>query len=76
MLDIADQVHPPNENHGTAKRGAVSLPHINRIFAGSTPAVDGIDLNIEARKFFYPALVVWLWQNSIVANERRVCNAR
>ncbi len=36
----------------SAARGAISLSGITRIFAGSVPAVDGIDLNIEAGEFF------------------------
>ncbi|OYV50292.1 MAG: Fe3+/spermidine/putrescine ABC transporter ATP-binding protein, partial [Acidocella sp. 20-58-15] len=36
----------------TAARGAISLTGITRIFAGSVPAVDGVDLNIEAGEFF------------------------
>ncbi|HQT64199.1 MAG: Fe3+/spermidine/putrescine ABC transporter ATP-binding protein [Acidocella sp. 20-57-95] len=36
----------------TAARGAISLSGITRIFAGSVPAVDGIDLHIEAGEFF------------------------
>jgi spermidine/putrescine transport system ATP-binding protein len=36
----------------SATRGAISLSGITRIFAGSVPAVDGVDLNIEAGEFF------------------------
>ncbi|MDR3521683.1 MAG: ABC transporter ATP-binding protein [Acidocella sp.] len=36
----------------TAARGAISLTGITRIFAGSVPAVDGVDLKIEAGEFF------------------------
>jgi spermidine/putrescine transport system ATP-binding protein len=35
-----------------SKRGAIRLSGITRIFAGTVPAVDGIDLNIEAGEFF------------------------
>jgi spermidine/putrescine transport system ATP-binding protein len=36
----------------TAGRGAISLLGITRIFAGAIPAVDGIDLEIQAGEFF------------------------
>jgi spermidine/putrescine transport system ATP-binding protein len=36
----------------TASRGAISLSGITRIFAGSIPAVDHIDLDIQAGEFF------------------------
>ena len=36
----------------TSNRGAISLTGITRIFAGTIPAVDGIDLDIEAGEFF------------------------
>jgi len=45
MLDAAS-------NPVTAKRGAISISGVTRIFAGTVPAVDGIDLNIEAGEFF------------------------
>jgi spermidine/putrescine transport system ATP-binding protein len=35
-----------------ARRGAITIAGVTRIFAGSVPAVDGIDLNIEAGEFF------------------------
>ena len=42
----------PAPSSATGKRGAISLSGITRIFAGTVPAVDGIDLNIEAGEFF------------------------
>ncbi len=36
----------------SAKRGAISLTGITRIFAGTIPAVDHIDLEIQAGEFF------------------------
>jgi len=42
----------PSPDSATSKRGAISLTGITRIFAGTVPAVDGIDLNIEAGEFF------------------------
>jgi spermidine/putrescine transport system ATP-binding protein len=36
----------------TAQRGAISLRGITRIFAGSIPAVDHVDLDIRAGEFF------------------------
>lgn len=36
----------------TAKRGAITIAGVTRIFAGTVPAVAGIDLNIEAGEFF------------------------
>jgi spermidine/putrescine transport system ATP-binding protein len=41
---------PPNA--GAAGRGAITLSGITRIFAGAVPAVDGVDLKIEAGEFF------------------------
>ncbi len=35
-----------------ARRGAITIAGVTRIFAGTIPAVDGIDLNIEAGEFF------------------------
>ncbi len=35
-----------------AKRGAITIAGVTRIFAGSVPAVAGIDLNIKAGEFF------------------------
>lgn len=52
MLDLVGQVPPTPENSGAARRGAITLSQITRIFAGTIPAVDGIDLNIEAGEFF------------------------
>src|SRR5271163_3414567 len=50
MLETtSDSPAPPS---ATGKRGAISLTGITRIFAGTVPAVDGIDLNIEAGEFF------------------------
>jgi spermidine/putrescine transport system ATP-binding protein len=42
----------PSPASSTSNRGAIRLTGITRIFAGSVPAVDGIDLNIEAGEFF------------------------
>ena len=36
----------------TGARGAISLSGITRIFAGTIPAVDHIDLEIKAGEFF------------------------
>ncbi len=50
MLEtVADPPFPPS---ATSQRGAISLSGITRIFAGTIPAVDGVDLNIEAGEFF------------------------
>jgi spermidine/putrescine transport system ATP-binding protein len=35
-----------------ARRGAITLAGVTRIFAGAVPAVDGVDLTIEAGEFF------------------------
>ena len=51
MLDTATQPPPPDRS-GASNRGAISLSRITRIFAGTIPAVDGVDLNIEAGEFF------------------------
>jgi spermidine/putrescine transport system ATP-binding protein len=40
--------HPP----ASSSRGAISLSGITRIFAGSIPAVDHVDLDIHAGEFF------------------------
>ncbi len=45
-------VEPRSPESSTSKRGAITLSGITRIFAGTIPAVDGIDLNIEAGEFF------------------------
>jgi spermidine/putrescine transport system ATP-binding protein len=50
MLETA--ADSPAPSSATGKRGAISLSGITRIFAGTVPAVDGIDLNIEAGEFF------------------------
>jgi spermidine/putrescine transport system ATP-binding protein len=50
MLDSA--AGPAPNPSGTAKRGAITIAGVTRIFAGSIPAVAGIDLNIEAGEFF------------------------
>jgi spermidine/putrescine transport system ATP-binding protein len=50
MLETVDG--SPSPGSATSKRGAISLTGITRIFAGNIPAVDGIDLNIEAGEFF------------------------
>jgi spermidine/putrescine transport system ATP-binding protein len=50
MLETATDSAPPPQT--APKRGAISLSGITRIFAGTIPAVDGIDLNIEAGEFF------------------------
>jgi len=42
----------PSPASSISNRGAISLTGITRIFAGTVPAVDGIDLNIEAGEFF------------------------
>jgi spermidine/putrescine transport system ATP-binding protein len=52
MLDTAAQPPSSPDRSGATKRGAISLSRITRIFAGSVPAVDGVDLNIEAGEFF------------------------
>jgi spermidine/putrescine transport system ATP-binding protein len=52
MLDSAAPPSPSPPNPQTAGRGAISLSGITRIFAGSIPAVDGIDLEIQAGEFF------------------------
>jgi spermidine/putrescine transport system ATP-binding protein len=43
---------PPPEAAIAAKRGAISLSGVTRIFAGTIPAVDHIDLDIQAGEFF------------------------
>jgi spermidine/putrescine transport system ATP-binding protein len=43
---------PPQAAATAAKRGAIALSGITRIFAGSIPAVDHIDLDIHAGEFF------------------------
>ncbi len=43
---------PPADVPVAARRGAIGLSGVTRIFAGSIPAVDGIDLEIEAGEFF------------------------
>ncbi len=49
MLDLAtSQTTTP----GAAKRGEIQLSGITRIFAGSVPAVAGVDLTINAGEFF------------------------
>jgi spermidine/putrescine transport system ATP-binding protein len=50
MLDSTAQPIP--ERSGASSRGAISLSGITRIFAGTIPAVDGVDLDIEAGEFF------------------------
>jgi spermidine/putrescine transport system ATP-binding protein len=53
MLETATDLTPPPPTPPSAsKRGAITLSGITRIFAGTIPAVDGIDLNIEAGEFF------------------------
>jgi spermidine/putrescine transport system ATP-binding protein len=49
---MLDTVAGPPSPAATRDRGAISLTGITRIFAGTVPAVDGIDLNIEAGEFF------------------------
>jgi spermidine/putrescine transport system ATP-binding protein len=48
MLD--NMTNPPPI--AAAARGAISMSGVTRIFAGTIPAVDHIDLNIEAGEFF------------------------
>jgi spermidine/putrescine transport system ATP-binding protein len=51
MLEtVADPASP--KTLPEPKRGAIRLEGITRIFAGTIPAVDGIDLDIEAGEFF------------------------
>ncbi|MDE8349493.1 MAG: ABC transporter ATP-binding protein [Acidocella sp.] len=54
MLEtIGQPPHPPSHQaQGASQRGAIILAGITRIFAGSIPAVDGVDLKIEAGEFF------------------------
>jgi spermidine/putrescine transport system ATP-binding protein len=53
MLEtVAGQASPSAIPPNAANRGAIRLEGITRIFAGSVPAVDGVDLNIEAGEFF------------------------
>jgi spermidine/putrescine transport system ATP-binding protein len=43
---------PAVASPSTAARGAIALSGVTRIFAGSIPAVDRVDLNINAGEFF------------------------
>jgi spermidine/putrescine transport system ATP-binding protein len=52
MLDSAGPPAAAPPKPQTAGRGAISLLGITRIFAGTIPAVDGIDLDIQAGEFF------------------------
>jgi len=52
MLDSTALPASAPPNSGAAGRGAITLSGITRIFAGSVPAVDGVDLTIEAGEFF------------------------
>jgi spermidine/putrescine transport system ATP-binding protein len=54
MLDATMPASPAPQPGapGAAGRGAITLSGITRIFAGTVPAVDGVDLQIEAGEFF------------------------
>ncbi len=43
---------PVADVSAAARRGAITLSGVTRIFAGTIPAVDGIDLEIHAGEFF------------------------
>jgi spermidine/putrescine transport system ATP-binding protein len=52
MPDSAPAAAPPPEKSALTRRGEIRLSGITRIFAGTIPAVDNIDLQIEAGEFF------------------------
>jgi spermidine/putrescine transport system ATP-binding protein len=52
MLETVTSAPPPAAPPGATGRGAISLQNVTRIFAGTIPAVAGIDLEIRAGEFF------------------------
>ncbi len=49
---MLDNTASPPVTPAAGIRGAIAMSGVTRIFAGSIPAVDGIDLNIQAGEFF------------------------